>query len=109
MWRMIAAAFVLTLSTGSPAKAGFFSGVELSEMCREESQVCVGYVMGVFDDLLLEDSDAPESRICVPSGITGGQIVRVVNAYLAELPDQLHWQANVLVRGAIITSLRCTS
>jgi len=50
-------------------------------------------LVGVFDDLLLEKNT--ESRLCLPNGISGGQIIESVSKHLRrqvwsdERPDRI--------------------
>ena len=98
---------------GAANAQAFVSGNELLRQCEEDQRVgvgaafCTGYVAAVADranDGLSGDT----TRVCLPPTVELGQLVRVVKKYLNDRPTFLHFQAWVLVQGAIQNTYPCS-
>ena len=97
----------LAMLLGSPASyATFKSGNDLAKDCWSDSGfskgICAGYVIGLTDIL------SGEGRICAPSAVTDGQVVRIVEKYLKEHPGVLHYAADSLVLIALKNAFPCS-
>ena len=104
MTRTIMIALALSCFTVGRAAAGFVDGNKLFSDCEGQSGggdsawgVCVGYVMGA--------ADASET-ICLPNGVTVGQVRDVVTMYLRNHPERRHYAASSLVETALKEKLR---
>ena len=87
------------------SKVHFFSGEELFRKGRD-SAFAVGYVSGVADsDVITISLDS--RRICIPSGVTNGQIVDVVFKFLDAKPEIRHLSAAHLSREAMRNAWTC--
>ena len=62
---------------------------------------CIGYIQGVHDAL------QPTRVICVPGGVTGGQLGDVVKIYLRNHPEDRHRPAEELVAAALKEKFPC--
>lgn len=94
------------------ATATFMTGQRLHEYMRDytlieerrdgnvsRSGVVLGYVTGVVD------ANAPV--LCVPSGVSAGQLVAVVRKYLAANPEIWNLPADVVVTLALGEAFPC--
>ena len=59
---------------------------------------CLGYVVGAIDGM---------NGLCVPSGVTKGQLADVVAFHLRDNPAERHLPAALLVRKAINEKFPC--
>lgn len=110
----------------------FHSGNTLSGWCDDDERVglmlCGAYVNGIVDTLAKTqervnsiakyreafDVDSSELTVgdplpspCLPVGITGGQMRKVVTKYLNENPANLHHGAAILVYEALSEAFPC--
>lgn len=60
-----------------------------------------GYVVGVADTL------TAIGTVCLPGGVSNGQVTAVVHKYLRDNPAVLHQNAVVLVARALMDSFPC--
>jgi hypothetical protein len=79
---------------------------------RDEADVfsagnCFGYIRAANDmyEIMVNNS---ARTICVPSGISGKQLIRIVDKFLKEHPEKLHNVASLLVYEAFQESFPCT-
>ena len=79
---------------------------------RDEADVfnagnCFGYIRAANDmyEVMVNNSNR---TICIPSGISGKQLIRIVDKYLKEHPEKLHNVATLLVYEAFQESFPCT-
>lgn len=95
------------------AHAGFDSGNRLYEDCRSENYFnrgyCGGYVIGIVDTIeaMQESRLLPADALCIPEGVTKGQLADVVTRYLADHPAQRHDEAGNLVPEALKRAFPC--
>ena len=82
-------------------------GNELLGRCEDKddgfqaSAYCTGYVAGAADTLV------GDSWICTSSGVTHGQMRKVVEKYLRNNPEYLHYDAVELVKNALQKAFSC--
>ena len=83
----------------------FFSAARLPPHPLDASKggYCIGYIQGVHDAL------QPIRVICVPDGITGGQLGDVVKLYIGNHPENRHRSADELVAAALKEKYPCNS
>mgnify|MGYP003650305081 CR=1 FL=1 len=97
----------LAMLLGSPTSyAALYAGNKLLEACEQDDEtfgdgVCFGYVFGVFDVM-------QGVTVCEPEGVTGKQIVSIVRKYLKENPENLHYEAAILVTHALDHYFPCS-
>ena len=112
MRRAILVAGVLTSLWSEQATA--IDGNKLFEFCEffsarlptlpldaSKGGYCVGYIQGVHDAL------KPTRVICVPDGVTGGQLGDVVKLYFGNHPENRHLPAAELVTAALKEKFPC--
>lgn len=92
----------------------------LQKVCREadkdtgtrdyqDAGWCMGYIDGFLDgwsDLALVTGHGHMGP-CVPSGVSYGQLVKVVRKYLDDHPERLHMSSRHLVIFSINTAFPC--
>lgn len=106
-------AAVITAASSGNALAGFMTGNEVLEDCRNKedsyfnSGYCTGYISGVYDVLSAGDS-VIGWRSCPPLGVTVGQVTDVVKAWLEARPEKRHLAASSLVANALAEAFPCT-
>ena len=101
MGRISFAATLMILA--GPASAGFYDGNILDRVCSEATGssgsvggrdadtnlgICLGFIIGVTDTLLLVERD--EHTFCLPEAIKLGQAVDVVKKHLRDHPEERH-------------------
>ena len=99
----------LAMLLGSPTSYADYTGNNLVEHCKDKeayfgSGFCYGYIAGV-GSILSWASDS--YKICVPDGVTGGQVLSIVRKYLKENPESLHQPADMLVTVALRRAFPC--
>ena len=88
------------------ARAEFFSGNKLHELCTDTSDfyrgLCSGFIVGVFDTKV--DID-----FCTPAGggVTTRQVEDIVKKHLNVSPEQRHKPAYILVIDALTAAFPC--
>ena len=102
----------LLLLAAAGARADIFDGKELISRCTsqriDEVNTCVGYLAGIADS----DRAAPawrstKSLFCVPQGVTTGQLRKVLVDYVGQHPEQMEFNAAILVGNAFIEAFPC--
>jgi hypothetical protein len=74
-----------------------------------ESGACIGFIQGVINGFnsgtTVQHVRSVEQHavfdLCVPNGVTNGQLTKVVLAYTDKHPEQLHYPADIIVTKAI--------
>jgi hypothetical protein len=100
----------LVLAAEQPAQG--VSGNELREYCTgKDNQACFGFILGTLDynDLLQALSPPEGMRLCVPTGVTVGQLRDVVNKYMGQHPENAHHAATMTVINAVTTAWPCAT
>jgi hypothetical protein len=94
------------------AKAEFFTGEQLREICESPSSAgqswqCVGYVEAIAD--VMGHAMYEGWRACIPTDerVTGAQAADVVTKYLRAHPDWLRFTASDLVARALAEAFPC--
>jgi hypothetical protein len=112
---IICAGFALALLTG-PAWGGevFGSANHMTPSCRVadpprfEEGYCLGLVTGLASGAVKRSADlkAP-SPFCLPPGVTGSQMVRVVVQYIEQRPQRMHEPFTVLAYETLKAAWPC--
>lgn len=85
---------------------GFFlTGNSLHESCR--SNAAAPYILGMIDGLRLAEQFGAARKVCIPSGVIGGQLQDVVCRYLADNPSQRHVPATYMAMVALQGAYPC--
>src|SRR5579872_350884 len=72
------------------AQPSFETGNTLYAVCTSGNQArCAGYIVGVADVFQSQNT----TPVCLPTGVTGLQLVDVVKKYLADNPAERHYAA----------------
>ncbi len=102
------------LSLTVPADAAMTgTGNELLETCKNESSMfssgaCLGFVQGVTEGLLLQAGTFKQKPlVCLPEGVTFGQMRDVVVKYLSEHPELRHYTGAQLTVLALANAWKC--
>jgi hypothetical protein len=104
--RSLIAAALVVASLSSPVQA--MTGNELKRNCGDTGAkygLCVGFVVGVVDGVLIDSP--PDSIICVPDGVSHGQMKDIVLKYMNDNPANLHFPAALLVFFALGEAFPC--
>ena len=118
MKKIIAAALGLSLSMHCDlAQAGFESGNQLFDSCtaKEGSTLyfqrqarCNAYIIGVYETtIFFAQYNDVGKMICVPDGVTAGQLVDVVTNYMSQHPENRHYVASNIVLISLGVTFRC--
>jgi hypothetical protein len=79
------------------------TGNALKEYCsfypqhNEAAALCAGYIGGTLDMARGVDKALKLQMACQPKGVTGDQLIAMVIKYLADHPEQLHYDAASLI------------
>jgi hypothetical protein len=69
---------------------------------------CIAFVIGVDAGYQMDRGvDGMQSHVCMPEGVTYGQMVKVVVKYLNDHPEELHHPAALLTLNALIGAFPC--
>src|SRR4051794_13108833 len=101
----IAGAVTLLALLIEPAGASFYDGNMLLAKCTgsfRDKDICASYIMGVADDV--KDNN---DELCLPDGVTGGQLSEIVTAYLQRKVATRHRSAASLVGLALLEAFKC--
>jgi len=115
--KVVVFALVMTASMGVQGESldtgdSFETGSSILETCESEvwynKGYCSGYIIGVSDTAdTLALWDGSPVLICIPDGVTAGQLWKVVVKYLNENPEKLHFAADSLVLAALEGAFPC--
>lgn len=85
----------------------------MEDVSKEPTQItstayCLGHVRGA-DDMhnLYRAVSKSKPLYCMPSGVTMGQMVRIIVKYLKENPEQLHEDGTMLIAAALRDAYPC--
>ena len=106
---VLALATILAITT--EASANYYDGNRLLEVCTSNDAglrgICYGYIIGVHD-WSGECVTAPGGwNHDTPTGVTGGQVEKVVMLWLQEHPGDLHQSASYLIARALNNAWPC--
>jgi hypothetical protein len=76
------------------------TGDELLGFCNKDHSFCLGYVIGIMDDLTMHGS-VQGRLICLPQDVQSEQILGIVHNYIRSRPANLHGPGPLLVLLAI--------
>lgn len=89
-----------------PSNAAFQDGNKLYEACQERPKdFCLGYVMGITD--VMQTGTVNGFKACMPTNVTGNQVVDIVTAYLRKNPANRHYDAPGIVAIALGAAFPC--
>lgn len=100
----------IALSNASPAHGAFVDGNALYAECTatkddatyfSKASRCMGYVLGVYDDMMFVLQAQYGKGDCTPNRITAGQITDIVIKYIRDNPQERHFSGALLVRVAL--------
>jgi hypothetical protein len=91
------------------------TGNDLLTACTDENgfynQACRSFIYGVISGYRLATEGLPsiptEVKVCLPSGVTRGQVYDVVVKGLKDHPEARHEPSDVLIINAILGPWRC--
>lgn len=73
--------------------------------------ICMGWVEGFRDGFTVHDELLSVPRrdriVCIPSGVTSVQIVRVIKKYIADNPDKAHRATRLIASVALAGAFSC--
>lgn len=108
MKTMIAATLLaLTMTAGAQERSGqYWTGNKLLRDCEKPQgdighAFCMGYVTAVAD------ANRHDKDICIPQGVTIGQLVAVATQSLRNFPTTRHMDADVLLQAAFGVAWPC--
>ena len=101
----LAGFLLLIISVTVCAEMVYFDGNGLKQRLADTKDniprtMAMGYIVGVYDT-------ASGVAICGPEEANAGELVAVVEKYLAEHPEQLHTKASDIVIKALSTVFPC--
>ena len=107
--------FILIFMVVVGINAEAFSGNDLVEKMKEQikfakdgtgnfgdTMLYSGYVIGVSD--VLEDA----GFLCIPNGVTKGQIISIVNKWILDNPKEWNKRPNQLVERPLLDAFSCS-
>jgi len=88
------------------------SGNWLERLCTAHDEgsrgACAGFILGAVDATsAVERRDGIAKRYCAPRNAEVGQMARVILKWLADHPEDLHYDASSLVITALINAWPC--
>lgn len=99
---------ILLMLSIPPASAAYLTGIQILSECDQESDACIGYVMGAVDNVaLLQELGVISYNICVPNAITPVELVQILNRGLKERPGELEQPASFLLVQILGGSFPC--
>ncbi len=109
------AVFTLLISCVSVFGQAFWDGNKLHLQCSQNKLIAMTYVIGVVDEitnrpyiLSSEDKIVQQRRyLCLPQGVTAGQLADVACKYLTETPENRHYTANINISAALTKAFPC--
>jgi hypothetical protein len=116
---LVAGATGVTLAEDLGAASGSF----LLSKCNQATKImngdqdaditdaayCFGYVNAAFGSLQFIKKASKAAPYCLPEGVTGDQLIRIVQKYLADHPENLHYVAYGEVYLAITKAFPCSA
>lgn len=82
----------------------------MNEQCQSEKtsvggMLCLGYVVGIADVMTFSHFEV--ARACIPQGVAAGQLSAIAKQYLANHPEQWHFNASGLAASALQEAFPC--
>ena len=118
IWGTALTVLATVAASQSFAAEAYKTGNELLQLCRSDlaanQAICLGYITGVADALESNDAavakdgrDGDKRRVCVSTGVTIGQLQRVVVKYITDHSENLDYNASDLVASALARDFPC--
>ena len=114
-WLPMMAFIAMNISIPNAVHArGIEDGNSLLENCsaaedRLEYIDCLSYIHGGIDMLVdMQMAKLIDKRVCLPAGVTNGQLKDVVVKYVIEHPEIRHFPAGDLVFLALANNFACS-
>ena len=89
----------------------FYKGSEILSLCESsntyEANDCLEWLMGVSDTLEAMNSWGSFKDVCVPGGVTAGQLRKVIIQGLNKEPQKLHLSASSLAIPVLANAFPC--
>jgi hypothetical protein len=89
------------------------SGRDFLEICSavESDATCLGWVEGFRDGFTVHDELLGVPRrdriVCIPSGVTSVQLVRIIKKYITDNPDKAHRATRLVASVALAGAFPC--
>ncbi|WP_368428612.1 Rap1a/Tai family immunity protein [Sulfuricaulis sp.] len=101
------------LSVTSPAFAqAYVNGNRLLELLESRDvasrNAAHGYIQGVVDAIWFTASAMSTPMLCLPDGVTPGQLAEIIQNHYRRFPERRHYGASGEIYGAINEKFRCT-
>ena len=97
------------LSAG--ARAADFNGIDLSTMCVSNNQAirdqCTAWISG-FQAGISANDEKSNMHVCLPDELLGSQAVLIIEKFMKEHPEQLHYPARVVAFYALWQDFSCS-
>lgn len=103
------------LMVAQNAVAGWYTGAELNALAESytqsmESKETISYKTqwesGMFAGYVTGYADG-NSLLCIPGGVTRGQILAIVSKYLKNNPELWNLQSEVLIFNSLVRTFSC--
>ena len=100
----------------SVANASFNTGNDLYAKCSavkseatyyQDSAYCLAYVIGIVDAFEFNEGVKSGLKLCVPGGVTAGQLRDIVVRYLQNKPQDRHNAGSVIIFLAMSEAFPC--
>ena len=82
------------------------NGEQVSVIEAADGGFCAGYIAGLNEGLMIA-SKRKKLNYCLPGPISGEQMVRVVEKYLRENPQELHKPMSINTIAAMMKAFPC--
>ena len=111
--RVVAVRIIALALWSTATHAGFDTGNRLYEDCSADTYFnrgyCGGYVVGIVDTIESMQGAGllPRDALCIPEGVTKGQLADTVQKYLQDNPAIRHNDAGNLVPEALREAFPC--
>lgn len=101
------------LALAWPLAASAVTGNELYTWRTQNVQLYRGYVMGFVEGARSTEYANPDTklveRLCLPEGVTFGQVGDIIGRYLEQHPENRHMDAAAISWHATVSSFPCAS
>lgn len=98
----------LALAANSSARASFYDGNAMYDLCLSDRILAHMYVMGVLEGIeFYSDSASGAGLICLPKNAVARQISDVSCNYLRDHPEKRQYSAASIVTPALMEAFPC--
>ena len=88
-----------------------FNGIDLSTMCVSNNQAirdqCTAWISG-FQAGISANDEKSNMHVCLPNELLGSQAVLIIEKFMKEHPEQLHYPARVVAFYALWQDFPCS-